>query len=80
MVQATLTGRADIHAGALADRFEPLEHLDRRSVVGVVNLAIATWVLWTWVVACHAGLLARRTHEKVASTRGPQPGRQLYSV
>ena len=33
VVQAALTGRADVHAGALADRFEALEHLDRGGVV-----------------------------------------------
>ena len=33
VVQAALTGRADVHAGALADRLEALEHLDRGGVV-----------------------------------------------
>ncbi len=33
VVQAPLTGRADVHAGPLADRFESLQHLDRGSVV-----------------------------------------------
>ncbi len=34
VVQAALTGRADVHAGALADRLEPLQHLDGAGVVG----------------------------------------------
>ena len=34
VVQAALAGRADVHAGALADRLEPLEHGDRAGVVG----------------------------------------------
>ena len=34
VVQAALTGRPDVHAGALADRFQSLEDLDRRGVVG----------------------------------------------
>ena len=33
VVQAALAGGADVHAGALADRLEPLEHLDRGGVV-----------------------------------------------
>ena len=33
VVQAALTGRADVHAGPLADRFESLQHLDRGGVV-----------------------------------------------
>ena len=36
MVQAALTGRADVHARALTHRLEPLEHLD---VVGSVTVA-----------------------------------------
>ncbi len=34
VVQAALAGRADVHARALADRLEPLEHLDVAGVVG----------------------------------------------
>ena len=34
VVQAALAGGADVHAGALADRLEPLEHRDRAGVVG----------------------------------------------
>ena len=38
VVQArAVVGVADIHAGALADRFQPLEDLDRRRVVSVVG-------------------------------------------
>ena len=33
VVQASLAGRADVHARALADRLEPLEDLDRGGVV-----------------------------------------------
>jgi len=33
VVQAALAGRADVHAGALADRFETFEHRDRAGVV-----------------------------------------------
>ena len=33
VVQAALAGGADVHAGALADRLEALEHLDRGGVV-----------------------------------------------
>ena len=33
VVQAALAGRADVHAGALADRLEALEHRDRAGVV-----------------------------------------------
>jgi hypothetical protein len=33
VVETPLTGGADIHARALADRFESLEHLDGRGVV-----------------------------------------------
>ena len=33
VVQAALTGGADVHAGALADRLQPLEHGDRLGVV-----------------------------------------------
>ena len=33
VVQAALAGGADVHAGALADRLEPLEDLDRGGVV-----------------------------------------------
>ena len=33
VVQAALTGGADVHAGPLADRLEPLEDLDRGGVV-----------------------------------------------
>ncbi len=33
VVQTALTGRADVHARALADRLEPFEDLDRRGVV-----------------------------------------------
>ena len=33
VVQAALAGRADVHAGTLADRLEALEHLDRGGVV-----------------------------------------------
>ena len=41
VVQAALAGRADVHAGALADRLEPLEHLDRAGVVGAGLDAVA---------------------------------------
>ena len=34
VVQRALVGAADIHAGALADRLQPLEHLDGGGVVG----------------------------------------------
>ena len=34
VVQAALTGRADVHAGTLADRLEALEDRDRAGVVG----------------------------------------------
>ena len=37
VVQAALTGRADVHARALADRLEALEHLDVAGVVGEVR-------------------------------------------
>jgi hypothetical protein len=33
VVEAALTGRTDVHAGALAHRLEPFEDLDRRGVV-----------------------------------------------
>ena len=33
VVQPALTGGTDVHAGSLADRFEALQHLDRRGVV-----------------------------------------------
>jgi hypothetical protein len=33
VVEAALTGRADIHAGALADRIEPLEDGNRAGIV-----------------------------------------------
>ena len=33
MMQTALTGGADVHAGALADRFQTLQHLDRGGVV-----------------------------------------------
>ncbi len=39
VVQAALAGRADVHAGALADRLEALEHLDRGGVVVAVVVA-----------------------------------------
>ena len=35
VVKRALVGPADIHARAAADRLEPLEHLDRGSVVAV---------------------------------------------
>ena len=35
VVERARVGAADIHAGAAADRLEPLEHLDRGSVVAV---------------------------------------------
>ena len=35
VVQAALAGGADVHAGALAHRLEPLEHGDRAGVVGL---------------------------------------------
>ena len=35
VVQAALTGRPDVHAGTLADRFQSLEDLDRRGVIGL---------------------------------------------
>ena len=35
VVQPADTGGADVHAGALADGFEPLEDRDRTGVVGV---------------------------------------------
>ncbi len=34
MVQGALVGAADIHAGALADGLEPLQHLDLRCAIG----------------------------------------------
>ena len=34
MVQGTLVGAADIHAGAPADGLEPLQHLDCGTIVG----------------------------------------------
>ena len=34
VVQRTLVGAADIHAGALADGFQPFEHLDGGGVIG----------------------------------------------
>jgi hypothetical protein len=34
MVQRALVGAADIHAGALADGLQPLQHLDGGGVVG----------------------------------------------
>ena len=38
VVQAALTGRADVHAGPLADGLEALEHRDRRGVVVAVDV------------------------------------------
>ena len=35
VMQGAFVGAADIHAGALAHGFEPLEHLDRGGVVGI---------------------------------------------
>jgi hypothetical protein len=35
MVQRAFVGAADVHAGALADRLQPLEHLDGGGVIGV---------------------------------------------
>ena len=33
VVERALVGAADVHAGAAADRLEPLEHLDRMRVI-----------------------------------------------
>jgi hypothetical protein len=35
VVQRAFVRTADIHAGAAANRLQPLEHLDRRSVIAV---------------------------------------------
>ena len=35
MVQGALVGAADIHARALADRFQPFQHFDGRCVIGL---------------------------------------------
>ncbi|CAM5676827.1 hypothetical protein SALBM135S_02151 [Streptomyces alboniger] len=40
VVQATLTGRADVHAGSLADRVQTLEDGNRAGVVRGVDLAV----------------------------------------
>jgi hypothetical protein len=37
VVERAFVGAADVHAGALADRLEPLEHLDRGGVVGGIG-------------------------------------------
>ena len=37
VVQTARAGRADVHAGALANRFESLEHLDLVRAVRVVR-------------------------------------------
>src|SRR6266851_8715451 len=44
MVQAHLTGRADVHRGAQAHGFEPAEYLDRFRVVLVAALRDAAHV------------------------------------
>ena len=42
VVQAALTGRADVHARALADGLEALQHRDRRGVVVAVDVGGTT--------------------------------------
>ena len=41
VVQAALGRRADVHAGAFANRLEPLEHLDLPCVVFLLGLVRA---------------------------------------
>ncbi len=45
VVQRALVGAADVHAGAFADRFQPLQHLDGGGVVGVGVLGAAQQVI-----------------------------------
>ena len=42
MVERTLIGAADIHAGAAPDRLQPLEHLDRRGIIAIGGGGAAT--------------------------------------
>lgn len=42
VVQAALTGRADVHARSLADRVQPFQHGDRAGVVRGGDLAVLT--------------------------------------
>ena len=53
VVQAALTGGADVHAGALAHRLEPLEHRDRAGVVPAVAV-LEVFVVLDGVVLCSA--------------------------
>ena len=54
VVQAALAGRADVHAGALADRLEPLENRDRAGVVPAVAGLGAVFVVLDGGVLCSA--------------------------
>jgi len=61
MMQRPLVGAADIHGGALADGFQPLQHLDIARGVGIIFGRCGTLaarpieqiaVFWPWLLLC----------------------------
>lgn len=88
VVQPALTGGTDVHAGALADRFQPFENGDRASVVGQVrNPPAADTRRATPWIGCPCRARHRRecpdAHTQGKSAHGTgvtQTGRVLESV
>ena len=55
VVQGAVVVAADIHAGAFADRLQPLKHFDRGGVVGLIGRAgqkIITWHGCSGLIGC----------------------------
>ena len=59
VVQAGRGGRADIHARALSDRLEALEHLDLRGVIVLFGLLDQLVVFRFFRIFCHVSLRRR---------------------
>ena len=67
VVQRALVGAADIHAGAAADGFQPLQHLDCRAVIGFAKLGCVARCVKK--VFCHSA----RIPCAESSAQGEQP-------
>ena len=77
MVQAALTGRADVHARTLANRLQPLEYLDLRRPVLALGVQVGSRVLEVDVLIGLASAFGGVVHRIIGSVRLARPHCQI---